>query len=81
MWANNKKKKISLFSKSTNHKKKWFIFLKQKTKFHRNNQRLQGSTIILISNKFIKEQKGTKPKYMGNIKELSDKLRTKITDI
>lgn len=80
MWANNKKKNFLIF-KVNQSQKKWFIFLKQKTKFHRNNQRLQGSTIILISNKFIKEQKGTKPKYMGNIKELSDKLRTKITDI
>lgn len=81
MWANNKKCFFPSFQSQPNTKKKWFIFLKQKTKFHRNNQRLPGSTIILISNKFIKEQKGTKPKYMGNIKELSDILRTKITDI
>lgn len=79
--SQQQKKKNFLIFKVNQSQKKLFIFLKQKTKFHRNNQRLQGSTIILISNKFIKEQKGTKPKYMGNIKELSDKLRTKITDI
>ena len=68
MYANNKKKNIfCLFSKSTKHKKMIHFSQQKKKEFHRNNQRLQGSTI-----EFIKEQKRTKPKYMGTIKELSE---------
>lgn len=68
MYANNNKKKYFLLIFKVNQTQVNDSFFSTKKKeFHRNNQRLQGSTI-----EFIKEQKRTKPKYMGTIKELSE---------